>query len=161
MRLPQSVSSRSAFRFNITPMIDVVFLLIIFFLVASYYLRSEQSRAVQLPAAVGGRNNPESALPHITITVESDGRWSIAGQILEPQQAESRIRQLAAATRDTGRTGEVRIRADRRASYGEVRRLIEICAGQNLRSIQFAVASETSELSTGTNPNAAPAAPSR
>ena len=161
MRLPQSVSSRSAFRFNITPMIDVVFLLIIFFLVASYYLRSEQSREVQLPMAAGGRNNPESALPHLTITVESDGRWSIAGQILDPQQAESRIRQLAGSAQNNDRPGEVRIRADRRAAYREVRRLIEICAAQNLRSIQFAVSSETTNVPSGTNPNAAPAAPSR
>ena len=75
MRLPQTVSSRSAFRFNITPMIDVVFLLIIFFLVASYFLRSEQSRAVQLPSAVGGQDDPGGVPTHLTITVEADGSW--------------------------------------------------------------------------------------
>ena len=40
MRIPRS-QSRSGFGFNMTPMIDVVFQLIIFFLVASHLTRTE------------------------------------------------------------------------------------------------------------------------
>ncbi|MCA9048548.1 MAG: biopolymer transporter ExbD, partial [Planctomycetaceae bacterium] len=40
VRIPSKVS-RSELQFNITPLIDVVFLLIIFFLVASHFARSE------------------------------------------------------------------------------------------------------------------------
>ncbi len=142
MRLPRTVSGRSAFRFNITPMIDVVFLLIIFFLVASYFLRSERSRAVQLPTAVGGQDDPGGALVHLTITVEPDGSWSVAGQQQTTAQVEGRIADLAAGSVAGGRTGQVRIRADRNAAYREVRRLMEICAAQKLRGIQFAVSGQ-------------------
>ncbi|MEY3174932.1 MAG: hypothetical protein RLZZ436_2846 [Planctomycetota bacterium] len=145
MRLPQTVSGRSAFRFNITPMIDVVFLLIIFFLVASYFLRSEQSRAVKLPSAAGGQDDPGAALSHLTITVEANGSWSIAGQQLAPAQVEARIQDLAAAVAAGGRTGQVRIRADRSAAYREIRRLIEICATRQLRGIQFAVSGQAAD----------------
>jgi biopolymer transport protein ExbD len=143
MRVPQTVSRRSAFRFNITPMIDVVFLLIIFFLVASYFLRSEQSQAVQLPGAVGGQEDPGGALTHLTITVEADGRWSIAGQPLTHAQVETRIQELAAAAAAGERTGHLRIRADRDAAYREIRQLIEICAAHQIRGIQFAVSGQT------------------
>jgi biopolymer transport protein ExbD len=136
-------------------MIDVVFLLIIFFLVASYYLRSEQSRTVQLPAATGGREDPENPLPHLTITIEADGNWSIAGQTLSPEEAEARIQELAAAAQANQPAGEVRIRADRRVAYREVRRLIELCAAHQLRGIQFAVTSEKSQPSLGTTSDAA------
>lgn len=152
MRLPQTVSSRSAFRFNITPMIDVVFLLIIFFLVASYFLRSEQSRAVQLPSAVGGQADPGGVPTHLTITVEADGRWSIAGQPLAPAQIEARIQDLAAAAAAEGRTGQVRIRADRNAAYREIRQLIEICAAHQLRGIQFAVSGQSAGTDQPTVP---------
>ena len=143
MRLPRTVSGRSAFRFNITPMIDVVFLLIIFFLVASYFLRSEQSRAVQLPAAVGGQEDPGGTLAHLTITVESDGNWSIAGQPQTAAQVEARIVDLVAGAEAGGRTGQVRIRADRNAAYREVRRLIELCAARKLRGIQIAISGQS------------------
>jgi len=143
MRLPRAVSGRSAFRFNITPMIDVVFLLIIFFLVASYFLRSERSRTVQLPTAVGGQEDPGGALAHLTITVESDGSWSVAGQRQTAAQVEARIADLASGVEVGGRAGQVRIRADRNAAYREVRRLIEVCAAQKLRGIQFAISGQS------------------
>jgi len=143
MRLPRAVSGRSAFRFNITPMIDVVFLLIIFFLVASYFLRSERSRTVQLPTAVGGQEDPGGALAHLTITVESDGSWSVAGLRQTAAQVEARIADLATGVEVGGRAGQVRIRADRNAAYREVRRLIEVCAAQKLRGIQFAISGQS------------------
>ncbi|MFM7058832.1 MAG: ExbD/TolR family protein [Planctomycetota bacterium] len=143
MRVPQTVSGRSAFRFNITPMIDVVFLLIIFFLVASYFLRSEQSRTIQLPNAAGGQDDPGGALTHLTITVEADGHWSVAGQPLTRPQVEARIQELANAAVASGSTAQLRIRADRAAAYREIRQLIEICAAHQLRGIQFAVSGQT------------------
>jgi biopolymer transport protein ExbD len=50
-------------------MIDVVFLLIIFFLVASYFVRSEQSRAVMLPDAAKGQSDDHMSQNRLTITV--------------------------------------------------------------------------------------------
>jgi biopolymer transport protein ExbD len=143
MRLPRTVSGRSAFRFNITPMIDVVFLLIIFFLVASYFLRNERSRTVRLPIAVGGQQDLGGALAYLTITVEADGTWSVAGQRQTAAQVEARIADLATSTELGARVGQVRIRADRNAAYREVRRLIEACAARNLRGIQFAISGQS------------------
>jgi biopolymer transport protein ExbD len=127
-------------------MIDVVFLLIIFFLVASYFVRSEQSREVSLPQASKGKPDDFSAQKRLTITVEKDGRLSIAGNVVTESEVIDRIRLLSEKVSEgEGQVQpdvlpEVRIRSDRDARYGEIRRLIEQCASHKIRSIKFAVA---------------------
>lgn len=83
-------------------MIDVVFLLIIFFLVASYFVRSEQSREVSLPDASKGKPDDFSAQKRLTITVEKDGRLSIAGNVVTETEVIDRIRELSAKTDEGG-----------------------------------------------------------
>jgi biopolymer transport protein ExbD len=85
MRLPDTSGQRAPFRFNITPMIDVVFLLIIFFLVASYFVRSEHSREVALPDAQRGNPDDPTSEYRLTITVERDGKLSIAGNLVSEE----------------------------------------------------------------------------
>jgi biopolymer transport protein ExbD len=151
MRLPDSASGKSQFRFNITPMIDVVFLLIIFFLVASYFIRSEQSRKVALPTAGLGSVDDSTSQERLTVTVERDGQWSVGGQI-EPHDAVfRRIEELAVPVDadPTAGSPEVRIRSDREARFSEIRELIEKCAQNNIRRIRFAV----------TRPDTAPSRP--
>lgn len=140
MRPPALGRQRSAFRFNITPMIDVVFLLIIFFLVASYFIRSEHARPVSLPQTPGGQPDAADNRPHLTVTIEPDGRYSIGGQLLSQDSVVQRIQALAQSPETLpNERGQVRIRADRTARFAEVRQLIEGCADSQITSIRFAV----------------------
>ena len=139
MRLPDASLRRTPLRFNITPMIDVVFLLIIFFLVASYFIRSEQSKEVNLPVASKGQSDEISSPHRLTITIEPDGHLSIGGIRMSEQQILQRIEELNAAESVDRKQPEVRIRSDRNAKFGSIRTLIEHCAAHNIRSIRFAV----------------------
>ena len=139
MRLPTQYSQRTPLRFNITPLIDVVFLLIIFFLVASHFVRSEQAEPVNLPAATGGDTRHDEALHRLTVTIDRDGQMFISAEAQSQQSVLQRIAGLQIATAAAGVNPEVRLRADRDAQCGSVRKLIEHCAGRNIRSIQFAV----------------------
>ena len=139
MRLPDSSLRRTPLRFNITPMIDVVFLLIIFFLVASYFIRSEQSREVELPVASKGQSDEISSPHRLTITIEPDGHLSVGGVQMSEKQILKRIEELHEAETSDGKSPEVRIRSDRNARFGSIRTLIEHCAAHNIRSIRFAV----------------------
>ena len=138
MRLPGAARHRAPFRFNITPMIDVVFLLIIFFLVASYFIRSEQSRSVNLPSAGHGQRDDEQNSQHLTITLEPDGQYSVGGEACTEDAILHRLRQLSSNQQD-GVLSQVRIRADRKAHFAEIRRLIELCSQNQIVSIRFAV----------------------
>ena len=96
MRLPDASLRRTPLKFNITPMIDVVFLLIIFFLVASYFIRSEQSRQVTLPVASKGQPDDISSPHRLTITIEPDGQLSVAGTQMSENQILKLIDELIA-----------------------------------------------------------------
>ena len=48
MKIPRQARSRGL-QFNITPLIDIVFLLVIFFLVATHFASSEVREPIDLP----------------------------------------------------------------------------------------------------------------
>ena len=64
---------------NLTPLIDVVFLLLIFFMVSTTFDRSAEL-AIELPEASEG----EAATPSeaIDVAIDSQGRYFVNGQIL-------------------------------------------------------------------------------
>lgn len=137
MRRPTIYSQRSPLRFNITPLIDVVFLLIIFFLVASHFVRSEQAQPVALPVATGGEVDSDQSPNRLTLTVAASGQLYLAGEPISEDDAFARIAQLDRT--DPGSPPQVRIRGDRDGEFGQMRRLIEHCASQRIQSIRFAV----------------------
>ena len=64
---------------NLTPLIDVVFLLLIFFMVSTTFTK-ETHLSVDLPEAVG---NPSSENPkQIEIVIAADGSYSVNGRAL-------------------------------------------------------------------------------
>ena len=65
---------------NLTPMIDIVFLLIIFFMVGTQFTQQDEQFAVQLPTATTAQ--PMSAAPDsIVISVSRDGRVVMNGEL--------------------------------------------------------------------------------
>jgi biopolymer transport protein ExbD len=143
MRLPVRHSARRALQFNVTPLIDIVFLLIIFFLVASHFVRNENATAIELPLA--SKSASEDALAHrLTITILSDGSYSLAGEVTPKEVILQRIAELRSAADAKSREPEVRIRADRSGRYHPIREIIQHCARHNIQSFQFAVAVDES-----------------
>ncbi|MCA9086207.1 MAG: biopolymer transporter ExbD [Planctomycetaceae bacterium] len=141
MRIPAQYHQRTPLRFNITPLIDIVFLLIIFFLVASHFARSENAEAIQLPLATSAASDAEQVPFRLTITIDAKGSFSVAGVELSEEEVLARISQLHADAAAEEAVPEVRIRADRDGHYGPMRTLIEHCSRSNIRSLKFAVMS--------------------
>lgn len=139
MRLPNQSAQRKPLRFNLTPLIDVVFLLIIFFLVASHFVRNEVREEVALPTAELGDRDLEAAANRLTVTVRQDGKLFIGGEPQSEQSISRQITELSTQAAAASAIPEVRIRSDRDAAYVHVRKLIERCAASNVRSIRFAV----------------------
>ena len=145
MRIISQSAQRASLSFNITPLIDVVFLLIIFFLVASHFVRNEKAAAVSLPESVQGRRDTETATQRLTITISSDGILSVSGVPLSDEQLTTHLLTLRDAAERSGAPPEVRIRCDQQADYVHLRKLIERCAASSIRNIQFAVVPKSSD----------------
>ena len=125
---------------NMTPMIDVVFLLIIFFLVSSHLAQQESQYQLDLPLAMSGTVPVPSETRSVTINVLSDGRVIVGGQAVDAAQLESRLRHEADRI---GRDLEVRIRTDRRVPYPTVEPVMLACAKAGVWNVKFAVYRKT------------------
>ncbi len=97
---------------NLTPMIDVVFLLIIFFMVGTQFSDSEKDIAVSLPGA-GGLNTMMAAPDRREIVVAVDGTMSLDGMQLPHEEVTSRLAQMRSQYPDL----RVVVRADRDTRY--------------------------------------------
>lgn len=135
MRRPTIVRPRKL-GFNMTPMIDVVFLLIIFFLVSSHLAKQETRLKLELPVAQSGDEDPLSDSPRITINIQEDGSMTFAGRPLVDQDLGNR---LADATRQWGEDVEVRIRCSRLVPYGLVEPIMLACTKNGVWNVSYAV----------------------
>lgn len=127
---------RQAVAFNMTPMIDVVFLLIIFFLVSSQLVQREQRLTVALPVASTGQQDRSSDSVRMTITVQPDGRIWQAGEWLSSDEFAQRLQQR----RDQlGDQLELRIRCDRNTAYRHVGPILTQAARLQVWRVAFAV----------------------
>ncbi|MBL6753312.1 MAG: biopolymer transporter ExbD [Proteobacteria bacterium] len=75
---------------NLTPLIDIVFLLLIFFMVTTTFSR-ETRLLVSLPEASG---RPESSIESIEVLVDREGGYAINGRRLINSEVESLVRGL-------------------------------------------------------------------
>ena len=110
---------------NLTPLIDVVFLLLIFFMVSTTFTRETQL-SIDLPEAEG--QVKESSQEQIEIQVDEGGRYRVNGQGL----VDTRMRTLQAAiykvsAGDT--TMPMVLTADAQAAHQDVVRVMD-AAGQ-------------------------------
>lgn len=122
--------------FNMTPMIDVVFQLIIFFLVSSHLAKQEVQLQLPLPAADSGENLKEDDKPRLTVNVLADGTLLLAGREVTRSELAGRLAERIA---DLGRDVEVRIRSDRSVAYRHVEPIMLACARSGIWNVTYAV----------------------
>ncbi len=140
MKTAKVPRSRSL-RFMITPMIDIVFLLIIFFLVTTHFVKSETLETVDLPAATLAAHEEEVAARRLVITITKEGEYLAAGRVLTWPQLEGIILETE---HDAGKSKEkkereVRIRGDAASRYELVKPILLACAQAGIRKVSFAV----------------------
>ena len=119
-----------------TPMIDVVFLLIIFFLVSSHLARRENQMPLSLPNAASGEDETDVSKPRITLNVLPSGELLLAGS---PVGKRDLAASLGAAVQREGKDVELRIRADREALYQHVSPVLSAAAGSGIWNVTFSV----------------------
>ena len=120
---------------NMTPMIDVVFLLIIFFLVSSHLARQESRLPVELPVA--DSHDPLSVAPvTVTVTVDRDHRTLFKGRSVSIAELGSIF---ADAVSKEGAMASLRIRTDGSVPYRIVEPILKAAATTSLLDIKLAV----------------------
>ncbi len=112
---------------ELTPIIDMVFLLLIFFLVATTFHQTEREMQIALPVA--SSSAPISAiLQELIVNVDADGRIIVAGRTVEAQELRSMVEQAVAVNPDQ----KVTLRGDRHTAYANIVTVLDICKGAGI-----------------------------
>ena len=118
---------------NLTPMIDVVFLLLIFFMLATTFLDPERAVELDLPPTEHAGEEPV-ATDEIVVNVLEDGSLLLHGQAVSPEELLRSLKQAAARNAQTA----VTIRGDRGAAYEHVVQVLDLCHAAGLRNLGLA-----------------------
>ncbi len=113
---------------EITPIIDMVFLLLIFFLVATTFHQTEREMQVALPhAAFAGPIS--TSLREIIVNVDADGNIIVSGRTIEPDDLRALVEDAVAANPDQ----KVTVRGDRDTAYANIVRVLDIFKGSGVQ----------------------------
>ena len=115
---------------NVTPLVDVMLVLVVIFILSAPLLAS--SLRLQLPVAQQAQ--PGAGAGVLAVALDAQGQLSVDGQDLAPEALAERLQ--AAAARQPGL--EVQLHADAAVPYGQIVRIIDAARAAGLQRIAFA-----------------------
>ena len=118
---------------NLTPMIDIVFLLLIFFMVGTQFAQMERQYDIKLPTV--STAPPLTSLPdEMVINVRSNGDILVRQQLLTADQLKQKLREAKQNYADQA----VVIRGEGHGPYQHVVNVLAICHEAKINSISLA-----------------------
>ncbi len=128
-RLERDPGSRPMSDINMTPLIDVMLVLLVIFMITAPLMTT--SLKLDLPKTEGAR--PSDAPQFIAVAINDQGQMFVGDEAVTPEQLLQRARD--AARRDP--LTEVQLRADSRVPYGRVAELIGLVQDAGLSRVGF------------------------
>ncbi len=120
--------SESGVSIELTPIIDMVFLLLIFFLVATTFHQTEREMQVALPQA-SFAGPISTALREIIINVDAEGNIIVSGRTVDAEGLRLLIEEAVAVNPEQ----KVTVRGDRSTAYENVVTVLDICKGSGIQ----------------------------
>ena len=137
MRNPILAIRRASVAINMTPMIDVTFLLIIFFLVSSHLSNQENNVKLDLPLAANAIDASLVTSEHsLTINLTPEGMIQLGGGEVSIEQLANLLGKRMAQVE--GQL-QVRIRCDSGSAYSLISPILKSCARAGVSDVVFAV----------------------
>ena len=128
-RLERSQGAQPMSEINVTPLVDVMLVLVVIFIITAPLLAS--SIKLDLPRSDAARPN---AVPQfVTLVVDKTGLAFLNDQPVSEQQMAQSLQQTATRNPDT----EVQLRADQAVPYGRIVELMGIAQKAGLNRIGF------------------------
>ena len=113
---------------ELTPVIDIVFLLLIFFLVATTFQQTEREMQIALPEAESG--GPISvSLRELVVNIQSDGSVIVGGRSVSLED----LRTIVGDAVDANPEQKVTVRADKSATYDRVVGVLDACKAAGIQ----------------------------
>jgi len=119
--------------FQLAPMVDIIFLLLSFFVASQIFSQWETSIDIKLPTVSTGEQ-PERLPGEIIINVLADGSTVVNNQAFDAEGLSSLLTRIV----DLFPGQPVLIRADRDARYETVIKILDLCRQAQIWNVAFA-----------------------
>jgi len=118
---------------QLAPMIDIVFLLLIFFIVTWSYARFETELDVQVPVAKEGESSNRQ-VGEIIINVRKNGDVVLNGNVMNRDELLERVSKIAVGYKDVA----VILRGDQDTKYKDIIGVVDTCRSVGIWNVAFA-----------------------
>jgi biopolymer transport protein ExbD len=135
VKLRDDLAGSDEFALNLTSMTDIVFLMLIFFMLATTYGDPQRVLGIDLPAAESSSESPPREL---VISVLEDGRTVLDGAFVDREALRSRLEATARAAPET----PVTIRGHRLAHHEAIVAVMDACGLAGLRNLSVGTTRE-------------------
>jgi biopolymer transport protein ExbD len=103
----------------IVSLVDVLVILLIFFVVSTTFRTEQPEVKINLPDSKTGVNSP-SELDHVMLTIDQDDEIKLDGKVVDAEALEGAVRDLSAT-----RKSSIAMQADRKASFGTIIKVMD------------------------------------
>jgi biopolymer transport protein TolR len=128
-RLERTKGSEPMSEINVTPLVDVMLVLLVIFIITAPLLAS--SIKLDLPKTDAAK--PQEAPKFVSVVIDKAAQIYLGDQLIELPQLAERLKQTAEQSKDT----EVQLRSDETVPYGKVIEVIGIAQKAGLTRIGF------------------------
>ena len=128
----------------LTSMLDVIFLLLCFFVTVSVFSQWESEISIKLPSATTAEE-PDRLPGEIIVNLATDGRTTVNGTALSLDDLKVRLAKVAKFYPDQA----VIIRADKEVRYERLVGVIDTCREANVWNFSFATEEGKREVGRG------------
>jgi len=128
-RLERTPGPQPMSEINVTPLVDVMLVLVVIFILTAPLLAS--SIRLQLPRAEG--TQPGATARAVTVALDAAGQLYVDDAPVEAAALDQRLREIAARAPDT----ELQLRADESVPYGRVVQIMGVAQAAGLQRIGF------------------------
>ena len=120
--------SESDVSIDLTPVIDMVFLLLIFFLVATTFQQTEREMKIALPTA-SSAGPISAAMRELIVNVDASGQMFVSGRAIDAESLRAMIGEALASNPQQ----KVTVRGDRDAPYSKIVIALDICKSAGIQ----------------------------
>jgi biopolymer transport protein TolR len=128
-RLERSQSHQPMSEINVTPLVDVMLVLLVIFIITAPLLAS--SVKLDLPSTDAAK--PIDTPKHVSVVIDKSGKVYLADQAIELPALAQSLKRTAEQSPET----EVQLRSDEAVAYGKVLEVIGIAQKAGLTRIGF------------------------
>jgi biopolymer transport protein ExbD len=114
-----AVKKRRAPSIIIVSLVDILTILLIFFVVSTTFRRDQPEVQINLPDSKTATNVP-AELEHAIVTVDADNEIKLDGKTVSVDELESAVREMPAT-----RKSSLALQADRKAEYGTIIKVLD------------------------------------